>query len=589
VEGLDMKFLTGHVPSVATVVFILVSLSACGGGGGGGYKSGGDTNYPSSYATSSMAATSSSVATSSNVSSVSSAQSSANSSSSSSAVVVEAAPVSDAYTNIGSAFVAKGGANVLLNDNGTVSVQAQNRTGMTLYIFNNDTTGVSNCTSVQCMTTWPPLVADDNAVAEAPLSIITRADGHKQWALRDKPLYFYMGDTAAGDIKGEGVGGLWHVAGYAPTQLNRASVNAADGDYLVANGTTLVGMPTDSTNTAFVANHFDRDGFSLYFFDNDTSGVSNCNGGCLAVWPPLLADADDEAEEPYSIIDRSMGGTATAKQWAYHGMPLYFYVGDTAAGQTNGKALPKWHLARRLPVKVGTSATFGSYLTAYGAVKTATPVNGAEEITSVPHDGFALYTFDNDAIGTSNCSATCLTNWPALIADDGAVAQAPYSLVARANGKFQWALNGMPLYFFAGDTKPGDTNGEAVGGVWHLARPAPIVAKQHSTKGLLFTAHGSLVTGAGAADTAHQNFTLYTFDQDTPNTTTCFNGCLAIWPALYAASDAKAFGDFTLVVRDTNTGVKQWAYKGKPLYFYAGDSAAGDVSGEYGDWKIARP
>ena len=577
-----MKFITGHVPSVTTASFILIALSACGGGGGGGGYKSGDSSYSSAYPASS--------AVSSSASSLSSEQSSANSSSTSSSVIaVEAAPVSDAYTNIGSAFVAKGGVNVLLDDNGTLEVQAQNKTGMTLYIFNNDTTGVSNCTSMQCLTNWPPLIANDDAVADAPLSIITRADGHKQWALRDKPLYFYLGDTTAGDINGEGIGGLWHVATYAPTQLNNTGINAADGDYLVANGTALVGMPTDSTNAAFVANHFDRDGFSLYFFDNDSAGVSNCNGGCLAAWPPLLADANDEAEEPYSIIDRSMGGTATAKQWAYHGMPLYFYVGDTAAGQTNGKAIPKWHLARRLPVKVAANVTYGSFLTAYGSVKTATPVNSVEEITSVPHDGFALYTFDNDTIGTSNCSATCLTNWPALMADEGAVAQAPYSLVARASGKFQWALNGMPLYFYAGDTKPGDTNGEAVGGTWHLARPAPVVAKQHSTKGLLFTAHGSLVTDTGAADTAHQNFTLYTFDQDTPNATTCFNGCLAIWPAFYAAADAKAFGDFTLVVRDVNTGVKQWAYKTKPLYFYAGDSAAGDVSGEYGDWKIARP
>ncbi len=438
------------------------------------------------------------------------------------------------------------------------------------------------------MTNWPPLVADDNAVAQKPLTIITRGDGNKQWALRDKPLYFFAGDTTAGDIKGEGVGGLWHVAGYVPVQINQTSLNSSDGEYLVASGKVLVGMPTDSTNTAFVSSHLDRDAFSLYTFDNDTPGMSNCNGGCLTAWPPLLADDSDEAEAPYSIITRAMGTNPAAKQWAYHGMPLYFYIGDTAAGQTIGKAIPKWHLARPLPVTVAASTALGSYIEAYGLVKTATTVNSAEEISTQPRDGFALYTFDNDTIGTSNCSGNCLVNWPALMSSEGAVAQAPYTLVARASGKFQWALNGMPLYFFAGDTKAGDTKGEGVANLWHLARIAPVVAKQHSS-GTLFVAHGNLVTATGASDAVHQNFTLYTFDQDTAGVTTCFNGCLTVWPALYAAADAKAFGDFSLVERGAGTGVKQWAYKGKPLYFYVGDSAPGDVTGEYTDWRIARP
>ncbi|GGY86014.1 hypothetical protein GCM10011613_33780 [Cellvibrio zantedeschiae] len=501
---------------------------------------------------------------------------------------MEASPITDGDSAMGEVFVAKGGVNVLVNNNNVISLAAQNRAGMTLYIFDKDTIGASNCTSVQCMTNWPPLIADDNAVAEKPLTIITRGDGHKQWALRDKPLYFFVGDNAAGDVKGEGVAGVWHVAGYIPVQMSQSILNAADGDYLVASGKVLVGMPTDSTNTAFVSTYLDRDAFSLYTFDNDTSGVSNCNGGCLTAWPPLLADDGDEATAPYSIITRAMGTNPAAKQWAYHGMPLYFYVGDTAAGQTTGKALPKWHLARRLPVKVAASTTQGSYLAAYGLVKTATTVNSAEEISANPRDGFALYTFDTDTAGSSNCSGNCLVNWPALMADDGAVAQPPYTLVARAIGKFQWALNGMPLYLFSGDTKAGDTKGDGVANVWHLARTAPVITKQHSS-GALFVAHGNLVTANGAADNAHQNFTLYTFDQDTSGVTTCFNGCLTVWPALYAAADAKAFGDFTLVERGANTGVKQWAYKGKPLYFYVGDTAAGDVTGEYTDWRIARP
>jgi predicted lipoprotein with Yx(FWY)xxD motif len=114
-----------------------------------------------------------------------------------------------------------------------------------------------------------------------------------------------------------------------------------------------------------------------------------------------------------------------------------------------------------------------------------------------------------------------------------------------------------------------------------------VVVVNHSTKGKILTAHGNLITATGAADTVHTDFTLYTFDSDPIGRTTCTAGCLAAWPALYAPANATAFGDFTIVARDSTTN--QWAYKGKPLYFYVGDGAAGDVNGEYTNWTIARP
>lgn len=378
------------------------------------------------------------------------------------------------------------------------------------------------------------------------------------------------------------------VALVPPVKLIDTQLNAADGDYFVAAGEVSVGMP-ESGNTSFTAQLLNREGFSLYTFANDTAGVSNCNGNCLVNWPPLLANAEDEAEAPYSIIERGMGTAGTAMQWAYHGKPLYFFKNDTAAGQTLGKAITNWALARPMPTMVSANTTLGSHLVAAGTVKVAAPVSGVEEVSSQLRQGFTLYTFDNDTAGVSNCSGTCLTNWPALIAHAGAVATPPYSLVTRGSGEKQWALNGMPLYFFVGDTQAGQFNGEAVGNNWFVARSAPVAVNNHSTEGRLFVAHGNIVNASGAADNSRLDFTLYTFDDDTPGVTTCFGGCLAVWPALYAPSDAKDFGDFTVIVRDVNTGVKQWAYKGLPLYFYVGDTAAGDVTGEYTDWQIARP
>jgi len=87
----------------------------------------------------------------------------------------------------------------------------------------------------------------------------------------------------------------------------------------------------------------DAKGMSLYTFDKDADGVSNCDGGCAAKWPPLMAAADAAGKKEYSVITRSDG----SKQWAYNGAPLYTWVGDKAAGDTTGDGVKGvWHIAK---------------------------------------------------------------------------------------------------------------------------------------------------------------------------------------------------------------------------------------------------
>ncbi|MET0528359.1 COG4315 family predicted lipoprotein [Microvirga sp. P5_D2] len=84
--------------------------------------------------------------------------------------------------------------------------------GMTLYIFDKDSTGKSAC-SGQCAQNWPPLMAAANAAASGNWSVITRDDGAKQWAYKGKPLYTWVKDTKPGDATGEGVANnTWHIA-----------------------------------------------------------------------------------------------------------------------------------------------------------------------------------------------------------------------------------------------------------------------------------------------------------------------------------------------------------------------------------------
>jgi len=88
-------------------------------------------------------------------------------------------------------------------------------------------------------------------------------------------------------------------------------------------------------------------------------------------------------------------------------------------------------------------------------------------------NGMTLYTFDKDAAGSgkSVCNGPCATNWPPLFAMDGDTANGDYSIVARDDGKKQWAFKGKPLYFWIKDQKAGDKTGEGVNNVWRVAKP----------------------------------------------------------------------------------------------------------------------
>jgi len=82
---------------------------------------------------------------------------------------------------------------------------------------------------------------------------------------------------------------------------------------------------------------------SLYTYENDTFGVSNCYGECAEAWPPALLDANTILGENYSLIERSDG----TMQAAFKGQPLYLSRLDESVGETNGDGFGGvWYLAR---------------------------------------------------------------------------------------------------------------------------------------------------------------------------------------------------------------------------------------------------
>lgn len=85
--------------------------------------------------------------------------------------------------------------------------------------------------------------------------------------------------------------------------------------------------------------------------------------------------------------------------------------------------------------------------------------------------------------------------------------------------------------------------------------------------------------------------TLYTFDRDAAGSgkSVCNGPCATNWPPLAADAGAAASGDWSVVTRDD--GARQWAFRGKPVYYWSKDARPGDRTGDgfNGVWRVARP
>jgi predicted lipoprotein with Yx(FWY)xxD motif len=113
----------------------------------------------------------------------------------------------------------------------------------------------------------------------------------------------------------------------------------------------------------------------------------------------------------------------------------------------------------------------------------------------------------------------------------------------------------------------------------------------------LLTACASMMAGSAPAKVADGVFvgangmTLYTFDRDAMGSgrSACNGQCAANWPPLMASGSDSGAGDWSIVTRDD--GSRQWAYKGKPVYFWVKDAKAGDRTGDGVNnvWHLARP
>jgi predicted lipoprotein with Yx(FWY)xxD motif len=193
----------------------------------------------------------------------------------------------------------------------------------------------------------------------------------------------------------------------------------------------------------------------------------------------------------------------------------------------------------------------------------------------VDAQGNTLYYFANDisAGGTSACYGQCAGVWPVFSTNTIKVSSpldpADFSSITRTDGSRQTTYYGWPLYYYQGDTKPGDVKGENVLNVWFVVKPDESVLIAHKA------ALGSYLTdGSGK--------TLYYFTKDTTGTSACTGACLAKWPAFNAgtisAPSVLKPADFSSAQR--TDGVTQTAFKGRQLYYFADDIKPGDAKGQ---------
>jgi predicted lipoprotein with Yx(FWY)xxD motif len=194
--------------------------------------------------------------------------------------------------------------------------------------------------------------------------------------------------------------------------------------------------------------------------------------------------------------------------------------------------------------------------------------------------GRTLYTSDADGPGKSACTGACAETWTPLAAAWLASGSADWSPIVRDDGGRQWAYKGKPLYVFSGDHKAGDTNGD--GGGWHAMVTArqflpPAVTIWRSDFGPAFrTADGHTLYVL-----AELRFNpLGTKRHTGPNLglTECTGACVRDWPPLEAPADARGGDDWSVVTRQD--GIRQWAYKGWPVYRNGQDRNPGDTFGE---------
>jgi predicted lipoprotein with Yx(FWY)xxD motif len=209
--------------------------------------------------------------------------------------------------------------------------------GLTLYTFKGDPRHDGDgCATARCEAQFSPVTAPAIASTVGEFSVVSRADGTRQWAYMKQPLYAFKGDKLPGDVNGAGVDSRWDVA-VLSTDFRPASVAVANldgyGNVLSLNGFTLYGGY--AFDKRWGGRNL-RDTFTNVYARGKRLGTAACaDEQCLKTWRPFLAPSDARANGFWEPVSRGDG----TKQWAYKGFAMYTYVPEDAPHEHIGQAI----------------------------------------------------------------------------------------------------------------------------------------------------------------------------------------------------------------------------------------------------------
>lgn len=312
---------------------------------------------------------------------------------------------------------------------------------------------------------------------------------------------------------------------------------------------------------------------------------------CTQHWPPVLAAADAKPAGNWSLLERPDG----TKQWAYNRQALYTSHLDHRPGQTNGgttRVLWDFRASGATRHPVGPAPAVPAQF------KAASMALGRMLVT---HTGFAVYAYDKDTPTKSNCSAECLKEWSPMMAPDAAVARGEWTMIARPNGR-QWVFRGMPLYTHIADANVQSYTGSDLPG-WSN------VFLQYSPRPPAGFQVADTWGGQVLADKNGHTLYFYSCGEDTVDSLFCSSPdspqeyrwavcgggdparCLETFPYVIAdenaTSDNLIWGVITInpmtgrfATPDSAGSLRVWAYRGNPVYTFAGDKNPGDLGAD---------
>ena len=346
--------------------------------------------------------------------------------------------------------------------------------GMTLYTYAADPAGKATCAG-DCAVAWKPALAPTTIDAVPGWSVISRADGAKQWAFKGKALYTSAKDVDPGSVYGN-----------SPARFGMKRINAA-GEAVGAEGPrdkikdvplppewkvalafpmSDLPLPVDiavkeipeALGLALV-NHSDM---TLYTWNGDTKTDLQLDRRWIPAEAPQLSGPVGD----FAFIVRADG----IKQWTYKGRGLYTYADDLAPGYANGAGVDP---------AFGVAIISKYYLPANVSLQ-STPARGKVLATS---QGFTLYRRESHIdqtggghnlrrgqpirpaigreLGIANirCDEACRKVWHPFKAAVDAQAHGQWTIVTHPDGLKQWAYQGYALWTYDGDKKPGDMTG----------------------------------------------------------------------------------------------------------------------------------